>query len=276
MTISFSKYSGSGNDFILIDNRKQLFPKDSGLVQNLCHRQQGIGADGIILLQETSKADVEMFIYNADGSIPEMCGNGARCFVKFLKSLGFQQDLFKVWVSNRLLTFINKDSTPLIDMGKPVGLNLDISLDDFSEFPYVHYVDTGVPHIVVFVENISSVNVPKLGKALRFHGYFQPKGANVNFVQIDSSSLKVRTYERGVEGETLACGTGATAAALIASLKFSLFSPVLVKVASGDTLTITFDKKGLEFSSVFMGGEAQETFSGSFHVHQFLKQPVFV
>lgn len=263
----FSKYSGCGNDFILIDNRNNLFPSHHvSLISRLCRRPDGIGADGVILIETSHIADVKMRIFNSDGKEAEMCGNGLRCIMKFLHELGITKSKLDIETMERKLHIESFGDQVKASMGSPKDIKQNISLMIQNKEVIVHYLDTGVPHAIHFVENIEDAPVVELGSKIRFHSFFQPKGANANFVQITGpTSLTIRTYERGVEAETLACGTGATAAALMAHLDKGLVSPIEVKTKSGQNLTISFsvDEKK-QFTNVMQSGPATFHFKGSF------------
>lgn len=250
----FAKYEGAGNDFILIDDRTFSFPiHDSHLIQRLCHRKFGVGADGLILLQNSAKADFRMRIFNADGSEAESCGNGLRCLGRFLIDQNILFSRVAIETVDRIVHLFLSEDQIGVEMGYPKDLRLHIS----TENGICHFVDTGVPHVVQFVQNVSQLPIQTLGTYFRHHKEFSPKGANVNFVEKQSSnSFKVRTFERGVEGETLACGTGACAAFAICSQ----FDPNL-KTASihfpGGTLMIEI-RSGL----LIMKGPANRVFEG--------------
>ncbi len=264
MKVAFSKYSGLGNDFILLDNRSKIIPSDNPLLfKSLCHRQQGIGADGVILLEDHLSADCAMRIFNSDGTEAEMCGNGIRCLAKFLKVLGFEGSSHTIKTMHRLIEVSCLDEKVLARMGSPTTIrwNKRISLDH-EEYEY-HHLDTGVPHVIIFVDNIDNIEVKQLGRRLRFHPYFEPRGANINFVAVDSiDTLSIRTYERGVEEETLACGTGATASALAYAHEQNIKGPITVKVKNGDYLEIGYSTKGGDFFDVSMTGPAINIFEG--------------
>ncbi|MDR3624227.1 MAG: diaminopimelate epimerase [Chlamydiales bacterium] len=263
--ILFSKYSGAGNDFILVDDRSSLFPADDkNFIRQICHRQHGIGADGLILLQNSTKANFRFRIFNADGSEAEMCGNGVRCFAKFTQELGFKNDSFMLETMQRILQVSFIGSKVAVDMGTATNIHWDIKLQLKTGEKLLHFLDTGVPHAVLFVESLNTFDVVNAGKEIRFHPLFQPKGTNANFVEItNQNKLHIRTYERGVEGETLACGTGVTAAALTAAHIYNLPSPINVQTHSQETLTISFKKENNAFSQVIMTGNAQLIFQGN-------------
>jgi diaminopimelate epimerase len=246
--MKFCKYHGAGNDFILVDNRELCFPvADAKLIHYLCHRHMGIGADGLILLQKGDLADGKMRIFNADGSEAAMCGNGIRCLFHFGQSLGFFQERAEIETQAGILSCSSQ------------GSHVSVLLPSPSFTPDLEVVDTGVPHAVIFVEDLAAVDVEKRGREVRFHPRFSPSGVNATFAQIlpEQKSVKIRTYERGVEKETLACGTGALAAAFVAIQKFSLTPPLNVLPPSNEILEIDFSKKGMELK-----GPASLIFTG--------------
>lgn len=258
MEIHFSKYSGCGNDFILIDNREAVFPVgDAALVQALCHRHEGIGADGIILLHHSSAADFKMQIFNADGGEAEMCGNGIRCFYRFLEELGIAQPHCTVESMHFVHTLSKEQNRIAATMAPPAEMEWDLELLGQP----LHFLNTGVPHVVIFDDELKG-DFHQIAPKLRYHPHF-PKGTNVNLVSFEKEGLSVRTYERGVEAETLACGTGATAAALVAALKKGMASPISVKVASGEILEIRFNHA---LTQVTQAGPARALFYGRFSV----------
>ncbi|MBS0626163.1 MAG: diaminopimelate epimerase [Verrucomicrobia bacterium] len=258
--ISFSKYQGAGNDFILIDDRSLSF--NTASAKALCHRKFGIGADGLILLQNDPAADFRMRIFNADGSEAEGCGNGLRCFVHFLAELGFKREFYRIAIHNRIEEAFFSEEDVRIKMADPEHLCLNLPLNLEGERHLVHSVDTGVPHLVYFVEELATIGVASLGSKLRHHPAFAPKGTNVNFAALQKdASVAVRTYERGVEGETLACGTGAAAVAIVAAHLFDCPSPVRLCFLGGE-IEISFSDRGL--SDLQMTGPAKKVFSGHF------------
>lgn len=261
----FAKYVGSGNDFIVFDNRQKSFPATPDIIRFLCHRQWGIGADGVLLLESSTCADVRMRILNADGSEAEMCGNGIRCFLKFLFSQGFQSLSYRIETLGRLVQASHHDGWVRVEMGQPTNIQWHLSLSlPIDHIPYgIHFLNTGVPHLVCLMDNIDAFDLSVLGPFLRHHSYFSPKGTNVNIVErIDNQSFKIRTYERGVEGETLACGTGATASALAAAFHFQLQGPLSILTKSGDQLLIDFHRNGKDFSEIAQMGPALCVYHG--------------
>lgn len=255
----YSKYEGCGNDFLLFDNRENFFPiQDKGLIAHLCNRQEGVGADGILLLEASSHADCRMRILNSDGSEPEMCGNGLRCFVKWLPSIGFNNKSMTIEVNDSLYKASIDHSFVRIEMGVPTDIRWKIPII-FEERTFeVDHLNTGVPHTILFVEAIETVDLIKIGRFLRFHPLWLPKGTNVTLVQvIKPSHYRIRTYERGVEGETLACGTGAVAAALAATRQCLLTGPITMHTQSGECLFVDFIMKENSFSNVTLTGPAE-------------------
>ena len=262
--LPFAKYVACGNDFILFDNRQGIFPlTQPAFIQHLCHRQRGIGADGILLLENSTQADFRMRIFNSNGSEAEMCGNGARCFIKWLAYKGFQQQTYRIEVMHRILKAKQLKNTISIEMGSPTHIQWNIPLPHENQLLHVHHLDTGVPHTVIFVKDINHVKLIELGTYIRNHALWMPKGTNLTIAeQVDPQTFKIRTYERGVEGETLACGTGATAAALAAAYQYRLLSPITIQTSSGEEISIAFIFEQQIFSQVTMTGPAQYTFHG--------------
>lgn len=261
--ICFEKYSGCGNDFIVIDNRKNVFKPSQDDIFRLCHRRFGIGADGVILLENSTSADYLMRIFNADGSEAEMCGNGIRCLARFIQNIEKVESA--EWVIQTMHQCISlKVNHDLVSvMMPPVGLfrsHININIDGLSFL--FHFIDTSVPHVVHFTDDIDNPNLMRCAPQIRFHSEFSPKGTNVNFAKILSdSSIAVRTYERGVEGETLACGTGAVAVALVAAKLYSMKEKVVIWPLSQEALTITFNDS---FEDISMIGPANKIFEGTF------------
>jgi diaminopimelate epimerase len=261
--------NGAGNDFILIDNRNQGLMLDSKQVAVLCDRHAGIGADGLMLLEESSnaKADWSWKFYNSDGSDAEMCGNGARCFAAFVKQLTRATDGLSFDTLAGVISASFDQSNVAVNLTEPGPMDLDRDINVNGSKMQVHSVNTGVPHAVLFVEDADQCMVDDLGAGVRYHEHFAPKGTNVNFVQILSpGSIRVRTYERGVEGETLACGTGVTAASLVAAKKHRFKSPVEVLVKSGDRLQVSFGQDNGTFSNVQLSGPADFVFTGEINL----------
>lgn len=265
MQLAFTKMNGAGNDFILIDNRDESIQLEASQVERLCHRQKGVGADGLMLWEpnRTGNADWSWKFYNNDGSTAEMCGNGARCFAAFVRrELGSQDSLtFETLAGVIEAQF----SGPLITvtLTPPEDLVLGQQLELNGSRLTSHSLNTGVPHAVIFVDDAEQAKVSEQGRAIRQHPHFAPSGTNVNFVQVlKPDFIRVRTYERGVEAETLACGTGVSAAAMITSRLQKAAPPISVQVQGGDVLTVDFQASDKGFTNVKLTGPADLVFSG--------------
>ncbi|NJD67880.1 MAG: diaminopimelate epimerase [candidate division NC10 bacterium] len=260
--LSFVKMSGSGNDFILIDNRAgHLDIEPRTLAERLCRRRISVGADGLILVAPSSTADFRMRIFNADGSEAEMCGNGGRCVARFAEMLGIAApDMAFDTLAGTIRARVNGDRVTL-QISRPHGMRLRLSIDVDGVSYEIHSINTGVPHAVLLCSDLEAVPVRTLGRAIRFHPAFQPAGTNVDFVAVaDGHALAIRTYERGVEDETLACGTGTVASALISAELGLVSSPVQVQVRSGEILTVSFT--GPDYQEVFFEGEVRLVYQG--------------
>lgn len=265
MVLEFTKMSGAGNDFVLIDNRPQSIRLTKEQIVSLCDRHRGIGADGIILLKPSpsGKADWAWDFYNSDGSSGEMCGNGARCFARFVQARTGQRTDFTFETEAGIIKASFEGERVRVSLTEPTGLRLDEQLPLATGKQTVHSLNTGVPHAVLFVPDADKAMVQQLGPEIRRHPRFAPKGTNVNFVQVlRPGHIRVRTFERGVEGETLACGTGVTASALIASRIHRFASPVKVQVQGGDQLEVSFQESHGGFSNVQLSGPAEFVFEG--------------
>lgn len=269
--IPFYKMHGSGNDFVVMDHRGRFIPEaeQPGFARRVCHRQLGAGADGLILIEASPTAAFRWRFYNADGSEPEMCGNGGRCAARFAVLTGIAPatltfetlaGVIKAEVKGRLVKLL------MAGIGD-MNLNQTVPLDEANV--QAHFVRVGVPHLVVPVDDIEAAPVTEWGRLLRFHQMFQPAGTNVNFIRVDGSqSLRIRTYERGVEDETLACGTGAVAAALIAARLGQAVSPVTIHTRGGEALTVYFTPQGEAFTEVFLEGDALVSYRGELWVDE--------
>jgi len=258
MKIPFMKMSGSGNDFILIDHRKPLIDADrmKEFARKVCRRRISVGADGLIFIENSEKADFKWRFFNADGSEGEMCGNGGRCAARFahLKGITGPSLTFET-LAGMISAQVNEKRVKL-EMTKPHSLKLDETLLIDGKQQTLSSINTGVPHAVLFLDDIEHLNIVQLGRSIRYHAHFVPGGTNANFVRLEKGSqLSIRTYERGVEDETLACGTGTVASALIAAFKGMVRSPVSVKTRGGEILTVHFEIEGEEVMRVFFEGE---------------------
>ncbi len=264
-TIPFFKMSGSGNDFIIIDNREAAVPEAqlTQLVIGACRRKMSVGADGMIFIESSANLDFKWRFFNADGSLPDMCGNGARCAARFafLHGIADRQMAFETLAGTIEATV--GDDTVKIRMTAPRDLNTGTMLDLAGTPTTVASVNTGVPHVVMVVDDIESVAVAKTGRLIRYHPDYAPDGTNVNFVAVkENGTIFIRTYERGVEDETLACGTGNVAAALILAHEQGLTSPVTLTTRSGENLTVHFSTKGGRYRDVFLEGDARVIYRG--------------
>lgn len=270
MLLEFTKMNGAGNDFVLIDNRSRNIQLTREQVVRICNRQRGVGADGLFLLvpSATGKAEWAWEFYNSDGSTADMCGNGARCFARFIqhKAGAKGQTTFETGAGIITAGFQGERVTVNLTKPKELALSQKVALNDGAVFT-VHSLNTGVPHAIIFVGDADKAMVQQWGAEIRYHKHFAPKGTNVNFVQVlGPNSIRVRTYERGVEGETLACGTGVTASALISSRVHGFKSPVQVQVQGGDLLEVSFTEAGGEFSDVKLTGPADFSFEGRIEI----------
>jgi diaminopimelate epimerase len=269
--IHFYKMTGAGNDFVVIDNRQGLVNADNcgEFVRYACRRKLSVGADGVILIENDPEVDFKWRFFNADASEAEMCGNGARCAARFASLTGIVRDTRMAF---RTLAGIIKaellGNRVKVQMTDPHSLRLDLNFEADGKSFQLDFINTGVPHCICFVtdaEELESIDTKRYGRALRFHEGFQPAGANVNFVHVqDSHHMIVRTYERGVEDETLACGTGCIASSLVAATRGRVVSPVEVKTRGGEILRVYFNMPGGEqnpagtqFREVYLEGEAR-------------------
>lgn len=261
MRLKFAKIQGTGNDFIVINNLNGCFSRFCGsfsekeVVRRLCSRRTGVGADGLILIEDSEVADFRWRFFNSDGSTAEMCGNGMRCVARFAFEEGIAPEKMAVETEAGVVGVEVKGRDVKVRLTPPRDLNLNLKIEGLT----VHYIDTGVPHAVVFVERLKEVNVEDVGRRIRFSDLFSPRGTNVNFVEVRLDRILVRTYERGVEGETLACGTGAVASALISSKVFGLKSPVEVEVSTKERLRVYFDEN---FRNVYLEGPTIWVYDG--------------
>jgi diaminopimelate epimerase len=270
MTLQFVKMNGAGNDFVMLDNRDLSLALSGDQIACLCDRHRGIGADGLLLVEPaTGSGDFKMRYYNADGGEAEMCGNGARCFGRFVNHLhGGTLARIRFETLAGLISAEFEHGQVRINMSAPFDLKLAQTLPVAGESLTVHSVNTGVPHAVVFFDDVDAVDVRKLGAGLRYHEAFAPKGTNANFAQVLApDSIRIRTYERGVEDETLACGTGMVASALIHHELTGAPSPIRVKVQGGDTLAVGFEESAPhEYTNVTLFGPADFVFTGSVEI----------
>ena len=270
-TIPFWKMNGAGNDFVVLDNRDLDLSLTGEQIALLCDRHRGVGADGLLAVEPAQAgADVRFRYYNADGGEVEMCGNGARCFGAFVDRLNgsTRQPLsFETIAGTLTATFVGDDVQ--IAMSDPFDLAMGSELDGLpGGVSTVHSVNTGVPHAVVSIDDLANADILGIGRAIREHAHFAPAGTNANFFHpIGPDSIAMRTYERGVEDETLACGTGMVACAIVHDQLTGSGSPVRVAVKGGDTLTIGFDRQGdATYRNVTLTGPADFVFQASIEI----------
>lgn len=269
MNLNFWKMNGAGNDFILLDNRSGNIQLTREQVVRLCHRQRGVGADGIMLMVPcaSGKADWAWQFFNSDGSDAEMCGNGARCFARYIQKLtGVEgQTSFETVAGVISATFHGDRVTVNLTPPKDWKLSEQVPLKTGADT--IHSVNTGVPHAILFVPDADQAMVCQIGPEVRYHEHYKPRGTNVNFVQLKGPNfIRVRTYERGVEGETLACGTGVAASALISAKVQGFTSPVKVQVQGGDLLEVGFTQNNGDYADVTLNGPADFVFEGVIEV----------
>jgi diaminopimelate epimerase len=267
-TIEFWKMSGSGNDFILIDNRDRKI-EDNGmgpLVKKICPRRESVGADGVIFIVESERFDFGWRFLNADGGEVNMCGNGARCVARFAQLKGIAESKMTFETLAGPVNAEVMGRRVKVTMPKPTDLKMDIDLPHKTDWLTVDFVNTGVPHVVIQVDSLSDYPVFKQGRNIRYHPMFSPDGVNANFVTIlGPDFLEIRTYERGVEDETLACGTGAVAAALVSAARGRVDSPVRAKTKGGEELRISFKKEKDDLTHVWLEGNTTIVYKGQLH-----------
>ena len=267
-TVEFHKMVASGNDFVVVDNRKKVVKNPKRFTQEVCPQHTSVGADGVLLLENSRKNAFKMRIINSDGSEAEACGNGFRCIALYAKKkLGFPNRFHFDSISGTIEAAVEKNKI-CVGLAKPKGLKKRAEIQVLGHRLHYSFLNTGVPHVVIFVEGLSKVDVKSLGRAIRKHKAFAPKGTNVNFVEVKSrKEIQIRTYERGVEDETLACGTGSTASAIISSLLGYTKSPVRVKTKSGEVLTVHFTIKGTQIQNVKLEGTAKAVYEGKLRLN---------
>jgi diaminopimelate epimerase len=260
MELEFYKYQGTGNDFVMIDNRSNTFPKENTqLVAHLCDRRFGIGADGLILLDTDATTDFRMVYYNSDGNLSSMCGNGGRCLVAFAKKLNVIQNE---------TTFMASDGLHHATVGADGIVSLQmIDVAEIKNTQDYSFLNTGSPHHVQIVEDLQHFNVKENGAAIRYGNLYGQAGSNINFVKkIDETTFSLRTYERGVEDETLACGTGATAVAIAMNATGQTNSNEINLNVEGGKLAVSFDKVNEKYTNVFLKGPAEFVFKGTIEI----------
>ncbi|MEW5914052.1 MAG: diaminopimelate epimerase [Thermodesulfobacteriota bacterium] len=271
--IEIVKMTGTGNDFVLVDNRQAQVPPALMplLAKAVCQRRRSVGADGLVLLEPSDRVDPERgrvdfrwHFFNSDGSAAEMCGNAGRCAARFAHDRGLagEQMVFDT-IAGPIRAWLKGGGEVKLEMIRPFDAYRDLELTAGGRALSLAGINSGVPHTILAVEDLEAVPVRELGRELRFHPHFAPAGTNVNFVAAGDGELLVRTYERGVEDETLACGTGAVASALMTGPALGLASPVKVRVRSGETLKVYFEGQGDSLGPVFLEGAASYVFQGT-------------
>lgn len=263
--------TGAGNDFVLIDNQDGIYNLSwSNLAPPLCNRHFGVGADGILIVEKGKKTKFQMLYYNADGSYGGMCGNGGRCFASYLMKQNGQSQ-----ISFEALDYIYDarmiDNQVSLRMKSPISFRDNIKVEINSDILHGYYIDTGAPHTVfvvddqdVAVKKLLTSSIVPLGRAIRYHDAFKPNGTNVDFIsRIGENAISMRTYERGVEDETLACGTGACASAIVSSKVLGLKPPIRIKTQGGEELEVNFTTQGEHIENVTLTGSVKELFSGT-------------
>jgi len=265
--------SGAGNDFVVIDNRSKKIRNGSRAARRLCDRRWGVGADGLLLLEKSHKADYRMMYFNADGSYGGMCGNGGRCIARYALLNGIAGRKHRFEALKHVYAAAVTGSQVVLTMKDPRRLTMKKKIRLHGKTVGVSFVDTGSPHVVVPCSSLDhskllgSIDVVAFGSEIRFHKGFKPLGTNANFIErIGGNSIRVRTYERGVEAETMACGTGSIASAIVASRLWKLRSPVDVIPESGKRLRVVFEDDGTMISEVRLIGPATVSFHGIFEL----------
>ncbi len=271
--ITFWKMSGSGNDFIVIDNRKGVVKEEemSNFSKLLCRRKVSVGADGVIFIRDSDKYDFSWRFFNSDGSEAEMCGNGSRCAARFayLNKIAPKKMIFETIAGHIMAEVLGRRVKVLLP--EPKDLRMDLDIEKMMDWKSIDFINTGVPHVVVMVDELESIPVQEIGRKIRFHKKFSPEGTNVNFMKkTGKDSIQIRTYERGVEDETLACGTGSVACALISSIRYEMQSPIDVLTKGGEVLRIYFKREGKKFYDVWLEGDTNIVYKGELHDEAFL------
>ena len=273
----------SGNDFVVINQLQATGYRLQALAKELCDRKYGVGADGLLFLEKSKVTDIKMRIFNADGSEAEMCGNGVRCVALYIGKSNIKIET-KAGIIESMVNLDNvnpvRNTKSLrgkskisngvkIKLTDPKDIKLNIPIKVNNRTLHVNFINTGVPHTVIFVEGLDKIDIVNLGRQIRYHHRFSPQGTNVDFVEaLSNKSIKIRTYERGVEDETLACGTGAAAAALITDYRLQItdYGKIDVHTKSGEVLKVYFNKVNDKFKDVWLAGKARIVYKGVYYV----------
>lgn len=265
--ILFMKLSGAGNDFVIINNLNQVVDSTDSTFMNfvtkVCQRRMSVGADGVLLVEPSEDVDFRMRYFNADGGEVETCGNGARCISKFAFLNGIVSEQMRFLTNAGIYEAEIVGDNVKVRMSDPADIRINVPLRLEGGVHNVGFANSGVPHVVFFVDDLETTDVFDLGQQTRYHNDFKPAGTNANFIRIHSQELiEIRTYERGVENETLACGTGSIASAIVSATLGKVKSPVSVKTASGVVLKIHFDLEKDAAKNVYLEGDARVIFAG--------------
>lgn len=253
--IQFEKYQATGNDFIIIDDRNNSFDLSQSEIESICHRRFGIGADGLILLQNSNIADFKMVYFNSDGKPGTFCGNGSRCIAMFAYKKGITGDKLKFEASDGLhFAEIIDDESVCVEM---------IDVNDITEFSDGYYLNTGSPHFIKIVQDLNEIDIYNEGKKISRENRFYTKSTNVNFIEVITNGLKIGTFERGVEDETYSCGTGAIAAAVVYNYAFEPDNKLFNIFAKGGLLKVSFNVDGKQYSNIKLSGKTLKVFEGS-------------
>jgi len=265
--IPFMKLSGAGNDFVIVNNMRQIIDSTDtdfvNFVTKVCQRRMSVGADGVLLVEKADEVDFRMRYFNADGGEVETCGNGARCISKFAYLNGIASEQMQFLTNAGIYESEVVGENVKVRMSDPTDVRFNIPLQLEDGMHTVGFANSGVPHVVFFIDDLEGTDVFNIGRQTRYHNDFKPAGTNANFIRIQSPErLDIRTYERGVEDETLACGTGSIASAVVSATLGKVTSPVSVKTASGVILKIHFDMEGSEARNVYLEGDARIIYTG--------------
>jgi diaminopimelate epimerase len=259
MKLDFYKYQGTGNDFVLLDNRSGQIVLSREQIARLCDRRFGIGADGLMLLENAADSEFKMVYYNSDGRESTMCGNGGRCISVFAQALGM------VGMTGRFSAIDGLHDFVIQEAGRSAKIKM-IDVTDIERLDDALVLYTGSPHYVVFCDQIDGIDMIPEARAIRYNERFATAGININFVEVSGGRVRMRTYERGVEGETLSCGTGTVAAALGAVMQFTLPGNILEIQTPGGQLSVYFQRHGDSFTDIWLEGPAEKVFEGSIEI----------
>jgi len=262
LKINFWKYQGNGNDFVILDNRNGDIDLSNELIKRMCTRRFGVGADGLIIIAASAESDFEMIYYNSDGALSSMCGNGGRCaaMFAFLQGISGNEMIFSAYDGLHKAVIEDRCADRLCDVSLSMADVVDVEKED-----NFYFLNTGSPHYVEFVPRVAEIDVVAEGKKTRYSERFMPGGTNVNFVEMDDDRIFVRTYERGVEDETLSCGTGVTASAIVAYLINSKTSQLVHTTGGEFVVSFEPEEDGI-FKNVWLRGPAEFVFKGSMEI----------